>query len=65
LYIFLVTLFTLTSVHCAERTTEVNRVNLFLYFKDVFGFFIDLFNNFISSKALFLFRSVKDNLKIL
>ena len=51
------------SVHWAERTTDVNRVNLFLYFKDVFGFFIDWFNKLISSKALFLFRSVKDNLK--
>jgi uncharacterized membrane protein YczE len=54
----LVTLLTLTSVHCAERTTEVNKVNLFLYFKDVFGFFIDLFNSLISLTALFFFRSI-------
>ena len=51
----LVTLLTLTSVHWAERTTEVNKVNLFVYFKDVFGFFIDLFNSLISLAALFFF----------
>jgi hypothetical protein len=50
-------------VHCAERTTEVNKVNWFLYLKDVFGFFIDLFNKLISLKALFLFRSIKNYLK--
>jgi hypothetical protein len=60
-----VTLFTLTSVHCAERTTEVNKVNLFLYFKEVFGFFIDLFNNLITFKALFLSSSVKDDIKFI
>jgi hypothetical protein len=52
-------LLTLRSVHCAERTTEVNKVNWFLYFKDVFGFFIDLFKSSISFKALFLFKSIK------
>ena len=28
-----VTLFTLTSVHCAERRTEINNVETFLLFK--------------------------------
>ena len=50
-------------MHCAERTTEVSRVNLFLYFKDVFGFLIVSFNNLISFKALFLSRRDNDDLK--
>ena len=55
----LVTLLTLTSVHWAERTTEINKVNLFLYFKDVFGFFIDLFNSLISLAALFFLEALQ------
>ena len=48
------------SVHWAERTTEVNKVKWFLYFKDVLGFFIDLFKSAISLEALFSLRSIKE-----
>ena len=37
---FLVTLFTLTSVHCAESSTDINRVKRFLLFNGItiFGY---------------------------
>ena len=34
-YIFLVTLLTFRSVHCADKRTEVKRVNLFLCFNGI------------------------------
>jgi len=43
---------------------EVNKVNLFRYFKEVLGFFIYLFSSLISLEAFFLSKTIKDYIKI-